>query len=270
MRLYGLLLHFYPAAFRVEYGEEMCGIFARQRRDAEGVAGVAALWLRTFFEIFLNAAAVHADILRQDLRYTVRTLGRSRGFALTAVLVVALGVGANTAVFSLVDHVLIRPLPFADADRLVKLWENHPGYSRVELSPPNYRDWKNMSHSFENLAAFTSISHNLVGRGEPERVVGAAGDVLSSDHWGCGFTASAAAAVRCCGRRSVVPPLGLRQPHPAGAAIRCCGRRSVFHHWGRELLRFPGGDLGRSRTHSSGDGILKPDLRQYRVVGVRN
>lgn len=172
MRLYGLLLHFYPAAFRVEYGEEMCGIFARQRRDAEGVAGVAALWLRTFFEIFLNAAAVHADILRQDLRYTVRTLGRSRGFALTAVLVVALGVGANTAVFSLVDHVLIRPLPFADADRLVKLWENHPGYSRVELSPPNYRDWKNMSHSFENLAAFTSISHNLVGRGEPERVEG--------------------------------------------------------------------------------------------------
>ena len=67
---------------------------------------------------------------------------------------------------------LIRPLPFADADRLVKLWENHPGYSRVELSPPNYRDWKNMSHSFENLAAFTSISHNLVGRGEPERVEG--------------------------------------------------------------------------------------------------
>src|ERR1051326_2114764 len=169
MRLYRLLLHLYPASFRSEYGDQMAEIFARERRDAEG-AGVIAFWLHTVLEAIFNAAAVHADILRQDMRYAVRTLRASRGFALTAVMVVALGVGANTAVFSLVDHVLIRPLPFPDADRLVKVWETEPGYGHMELSPPNYRDWKGMSHSFEHLAAFTSMSHNLVGQGEPERV----------------------------------------------------------------------------------------------------
>ncbi|HUK19366.1 MAG TPA: ABC transporter permease [Bryobacteraceae bacterium] len=172
MRFYQLLLHLYPASFRAEYGGEMAAIFARRRRDAAGIFGLATLWLGTMVETLANAAAVHADILRQDLRLAVRTLTRSRGFALTAVLVVALGVGANTAVFSLVDHVLIRPLPFADSDRLVKLWQRQPGYSHMELSPPNYRDWKNMSHSFEAMEAFTSMSHNLVGRGEPERVEG--------------------------------------------------------------------------------------------------
>jgi putative ABC transport system permease protein len=171
MRLYKLLLHLYPASFRAEYGGEMCGIFARQRRDAAGI-GVAALWLRIVFEILGNAAAVHFDILRQDLHYAARMLAKSRGFTVTAVLVVALGVGANTAVFSLVDHVLIRPLPFAEPNRLVKLWENVPGYARMELSPANYRDWKSMSRSFEKMAAFTSMSHNLAGRDEPERVVG--------------------------------------------------------------------------------------------------
>jgi len=170
MRFYSLLLHFYPAAFRIEYGEEMRGVFVRQRRDAGGPAGVAFLWLRLFFETLFNAAAVHGDILRQDLGYAARTLGHARAFALTAILVVALGVGANTAVFSLVDHVLIRQLPFADAERLVKLWENHPGYSRMELSPANFRDWKSMSLSYERMAAFTSVSHNLVGQGEPERI----------------------------------------------------------------------------------------------------
>ena len=99
----------------------------------------------TFFDVLGNAAAVHWDILRQDLRYTARTLARTPGFALTAVLVMALGVGANTAAFSVTDYVLIRPLPFPEPDRLVKLWEQLPGYSRMELSPANYRDWKRMS-----------------------------------------------------------------------------------------------------------------------------
>ena len=86
---------------------EMCAVFARQRRECGGAAGLSALWLRTIFETAVNAAAVHADILRQDVRYAARTLAKSRGFAVTAVLVVALGV-LNTAVFSLVDQVLIR------------------------------------------------------------------------------------------------------------------------------------------------------------------
>jgi predicted permease len=172
MRLYRWLLHLYPASFRAEYEQEMCVVFARQQRDAAGWAGTAMLWARTLVELPGDAAAVHADILRQDLRAAARTLATARGFALTAVLLVALGVGANTAVFSLVDHVLIRPLPFADADRLVKLWERVPSYGRLELSPPNYRDWKQMNHSFERMAAFTAVSRNLAGQGDPERIEG--------------------------------------------------------------------------------------------------
>jgi putative ABC transport system permease protein len=170
MSVYKALLHLYPASFRAEYGAEMCAIFARRRRDAAGPPAVAVLWAATFFDVLFNAAAVHWDILRQDLRYTVRSLGRSPGFALTAILVAALGVGANTAAFSVTDFVLIRPLPFAEPERLAKLWQRLPGYTRMELSPANYRDWKHVSTAFDSMGAFYELSVNLVGQGDPERL----------------------------------------------------------------------------------------------------
>jgi len=172
MRFYRALLHLYPASFRSEYGGEMCTIFARRRRDASSPIGRLALWAGTVFEILGNAAAIHADILRQDLRVTARTLGRAPGFVLTVIIVLALGIGANTAAFSITDHVLIRPLPFRDSDGLVKLWEQVPGYNRLELSPPNYRDWKQMSTSFSGMAAVAGFSVDLTGEGEPVRVEG--------------------------------------------------------------------------------------------------
>jgi hypothetical protein len=138
MRYYQALLLLYPASFRAEYGSEMRALFARRQRDA-GLPGIVVLWVAALFETVWNAMAVHWDILRQDLRYTARTLGRSPGFTLTAILVIALGVGANTAAFSVTDFVLIRPLPFPEPDRLVKLWENVPRYTEMELSPANYR-----------------------------------------------------------------------------------------------------------------------------------
>jgi predicted permease len=85
-------------------------------------------------------------------------------------LVTALGIGANTAVFSITDQVLIRPLPFPDSERLVKLWQRQPHYTRMELSPPNYLDWKRMSSSFEAMAAYYDFSMNLVGQGDPVSV----------------------------------------------------------------------------------------------------
>lgn len=123
----------------------------------------------------MNTPAVHWDILQQDLRYTARTLNRARGFALTAILVTALGVGANTAAFSVADFVLLRPLPFPDPDALVRLCEGPRtggGWGCMnELSPANYRDFKSMSSSFEEIGAFTSDAVNLVGVGEPRRLV---------------------------------------------------------------------------------------------------
>ena len=122
----------------------------------------------------MSAPAVHWDILKQDLRYTYRTLNRSRAFALTAIVVTALGVGANTAAFSVADFVLLRALPFADPDALVRLCEGPRtggGWGCMnELSPANYRDFKALSSSFEAMGAFTGGAVNLVGVGEPRRL----------------------------------------------------------------------------------------------------
>ncbi|MGE5278103.1 MAG: ABC transporter permease [Acidobacteriota bacterium] len=176
MRIYRALLRLYPASFRAEYGEEMEAIFARRLREASGLPARTAIWAGAVLDIAASAARVHADLLRQDLRYAARSLSRSPGFAATAILVAAVGIGAATATFSILDHVLLRPLPFPEPERLVDLWENQParGYSRMELSPANFLDWKRMSTSFEGMGAYHTTSANLVGQGEPERLDGAA------------------------------------------------------------------------------------------------
>ncbi len=173
MRFYRALLYLYPASFRVDYGEELAAIFRIRLRESRGVARVA-LWLAVIQEVIVNAAAVHWDILKQDVRYAVRTLNRSRGFTLTAIVIIALGVGANTAAFSVADFVLLRPLPFPEPDTLVRLCEGPRtggGWGcNNQLSPANYRDLKAMSSSFAEMGAFASDSVNLVGGGEPRRL----------------------------------------------------------------------------------------------------
>jgi predicted permease len=174
MRLYRLLLRLYPASFRAEYGTEMCALFAHRCRTANGLAAVASLWLEALRDAGVTGMQIHTDVLRRDVAYAVRTLLRAPGFALTVVLVSALGVGATTATFSMADHVLIRPLPFPDAERLVRVWQDQTvrGYSQVEISPGNYRDWVTMSTSFRRLGAYRGFSVNLVGTGDPMRLDG--------------------------------------------------------------------------------------------------
>ena len=106
MRAYDLLLRLLPSSFRSEYADEMRAIFARRRRDAGGPVATLALWADAFHDVVACSSRVHLDVLRQDLRYIGRSLGRAPGFALTVVLVAALGVGATTAAFSITDHVL--------------------------------------------------------------------------------------------------------------------------------------------------------------------
>jgi predicted permease len=178
MRLYRALLRLYPASFRGEYGEEMAAIFRDRLRDADDPLARAALWIHVVQETIMNALAVHWDILKQDLRYTARTLTRARGFALTAIVIVALGVGANAAAFSVTDFVLFRPLPFKDPARLVTIWQRSPGYSQMELAPANIVDWKKAATSFERVGIYKGYSASLVGAGEPVRVNGA---MISAD-----------------------------------------------------------------------------------------
>lgn len=172
MKFYRLLLHFYPSSYRAEYGDEMSAVFAEELRHCGGVLSRLALYLSAFFETTWNAMMVHWQILRRDLHYSARSLRRSPGFAITVVLLVTIGIGANVAIFTLTDFVLVRPLPFPEPQRLVKVWEKHPGYSLMELSPANYRDFKAATTSFTSLAAYTEVAMNLVGQSEPLRVQG--------------------------------------------------------------------------------------------------
>jgi putative ABC transport system permease protein len=172
MRLYRALLRLFPASFRNEYGDEMAAIVARRLRGAGALARLL-VWLEVVPDAFIGAARVHGELLRQDAGYAARTLARSPAFTLTAILVSALGIGATTAAFSIADYVLVRPLPFEEPHRLVRLYqeESRRGYSRIELSPPNFRDWRRMATGFESMGAFSTWSSNLVGDGDPMRVV---------------------------------------------------------------------------------------------------
>lgn len=173
MRCYRLLLHLYPASFRHEYGGEMALAFEDRLRDAAGSAARIGVFIAAVPDVLANALAVHLDILRQDLRYAARAFVRARGFALTAIAVIALGVGANTAAFAVTDFVLFRPLPFPDPGRLVTVWERTAAYSRNELSPANYRDWKQSATVFTRVGAYTNASVNMLANGEPQRLEGA-------------------------------------------------------------------------------------------------
>ena len=111
----------------------------------------------------------------QDIRFGVRTLLKNRGFTVVAVLALALGIGANTAIFSVVNAVLLRPLPFEQSDRLVMVWEKRMQLGRLRnpVSPPDFYDWRAQNQVFEDMAAFSGQGFNLGGGAEPERIQGA-------------------------------------------------------------------------------------------------
>jgi predicted permease len=107
----------------------------------------------------------------QDVRYGVRVLAKNKGFTAVAVLTLALGIGANTAIFSVVNDLLLRPLPYSDADRVVMLWEVTPsGRHMNTTSRANFRTWREQGASFESMSAFSDQRLNLTGVGEPEEV----------------------------------------------------------------------------------------------------
>src|SRR5436853_5226041 len=110
----------------------------------------------------------------RDLRYGARILAKSPGFTAIAVIALALGIGANTAIFSVVNTVLLRPLPYKDPEQLVMVWEENSkqGYPQDTPAAANYVDWRDQNHVFGAMAAMTEISFNLTGVGDPERIDG--------------------------------------------------------------------------------------------------
>lgn len=116
------------------------------------------------------------DALLADLRHGLRLLRKSPAFTLIAIVTLALGIGANTAIFSMVDAVIVRALPFADPDRIVMVWEDSSfaGFPRNTPAPGNYTDWRRMNRSFVDMAATRGATASLTGDGSPEQVAGRA------------------------------------------------------------------------------------------------
>lgn len=112
------------------------------------------------------------ETLLKDIRYGIRGLLKHPGFTVIAVLTLALGIGANTAIFSVVHAVLLRSLPYRAADQLVMVWEDasFAGFPRNTPAPANFADWRSQNHVFEGMAAITTQTFNLTGEGEPEKI----------------------------------------------------------------------------------------------------
>ena len=113
--------------------------------------------------------------LVQDLRFAVRHLLKTPGFTAIAVLIMALGIGANTAIFSVVRAVLLEPLPFQDPDRLVQIWHvppqsSFPGMTQFAVSAANYLDWQKQNDVFSGMALYSHGGYELTGHGKPETI----------------------------------------------------------------------------------------------------
>jgi hypothetical protein len=110
----------------------------------------------------------------KDIRYGLRMLMKNPGVSTIAVLTLALGIGANTAIFSVVSAVLLNPLPYKEPDRLVSLWENVPTHGKWRAAPANFLDWKKQNTVFEDVVAFGGSTATLTGDGDPEQISGTA------------------------------------------------------------------------------------------------
>lgn len=182
--LYRLALLAYPRAFRARFGRDMQDLFAdRVTRDARGRAGRAALALSL---IVRTAVAGTTERLRrrppprsrmltsisQDIRHGFRAFRRRPGFTAIILATLALGIGANTAVFSVVYAALLRDLPFPESDRIVRIYETHrpSGFNRGVASPFNYDRWEQRTTTLESMSALRAMSLTLTGAGDPVRL----------------------------------------------------------------------------------------------------
>ncbi len=171
-RLYGALLFAYPTEFRENYGAEMTQLFADSCQDVYQGKGLLAVWgllPRTFIELIASATAEHVEILGRDLAYGWSVLSKNLGFTATILSVLALGIGANTAIFSVVNAVLLRPLPFPQSENLVAV----KGISENQISDisyPNFVDVQNQNRVFEQMAVYQRSDVVLTGVGDPVRL----------------------------------------------------------------------------------------------------
>ena len=175
IRFYRALLRLLPFDFRSDYGPEMETVFHEQHKEAgrrEGTTGVLRLWWETILGIFRTAPGEHLAMFRQDAGFALRMMRKSPGFTLAAILTLGLGIGANSAIFSVVNAVLLKPLPYEHGDRLVTLQQQAPraGMLNQPFSVAEINDYRTQSHSLDSVVEYHNMNFILLGRSEPERV----------------------------------------------------------------------------------------------------
>jgi putative ABC transport system permease protein len=199
-RWFRLLVRVYPAAFRDEMGDAMVEAFRDRARASHrqfGIVGVGALCVRATVDTLRNGPGEHIrparrltsaggdsmrffGDLRQDVRFSVRVLLRAPSFSAVVVLTLALGIGANTAIFSVVNALLLTPLPYKDPDRLVRLVENVPSEESpsgqalrvAAINQREFLEWRVQSHTLSHMAIYSPVAMTLSGRGEAVRLNG--------------------------------------------------------------------------------------------------
>ena len=275
--LYRLFLRCYPAAFRIRFGRDMEETFGQDLADAKnrGSLAVAGLWVRALVqaillgveerftatsvasgsppELFEESRSYMSSFL-QDVRFAVRTFTRNPSFTIVAVVTMALGIGASTAIFSVVNGVLLRPLPYPDSERLVVVagaLEGRQGFPTGPIFPEVFTDWQEGNIVFEQMAAVSEWTLDLVGEGDPRRLNAA------------GVSVDFLALLR------VSPLLGrnfsLEEDLPDAGPVAIVSHRLWQTHWG--------GDpdiLGRRITLSGKPytvvGVLPSDFRYPEVL----
>ncbi len=197
---YRLLLLAYPSSFRAKYGQDLVETFSDRSHavlQERGARGLPVLWLRTLRDIVINASGVWAERFRattsgssrrpptqrkgnlmenliQDFGYGFRSLRKNPGFATVVVFTLALGIGANAAIFSVVNAVLLTPLPYGSPERLAMVWGFNPGIGREVASLPDFLDWRDQNTSMVGMSAAVVQSVNLTDVDQStERVRGA-------------------------------------------------------------------------------------------------
>jgi len=173
-RMYRALLRLFPFDFRSEFESEMEQTFREQRHYAQrrkGTLGLLALWWETIAGIFTTAPAEHLSMLRQDVRYALRMMRKNLGYTTVAIVTLALGIGVNTAMVSVIDAVLLKPLPYQEGNQLVMLHKHaEKAGINVGFSVPEVADYRRQSGSLSELVEYHSMSFTLFSKTEATRV----------------------------------------------------------------------------------------------------
>jgi putative ABC transport system permease protein len=171
-RRYRRLLRILPLDFRSDYGDEMAAVFRQQHREARSPAARARLWASAAGEIMTIGPKEHAAQLRQDIAYALRGMRRQPTFVAVALLTLALGIGANTAIFGIVHAVMLAPLPYHEPDRLVGVWNRWDGRAAATLSTAEYLDYSERSRTL-TIGAGATVAVNVSTGSAAERVAAA-------------------------------------------------------------------------------------------------